>query len=172
MIGGDLAQQVAPDRTLPVVFEMVEPVGSLDHRRAAADFGVSDAHAVGSRAEMNFLPQAWRRWCNRRPPTASRRVRRFHDRAHEADALARQGADELLLLAAVADRLAGGVDAARERRIGHDPAMPDRSDEIVLAHHAMAILQQVYQQVEHLGLERDRSGAPSQLAAVKIKYMI
>ena len=50
--------------------------------------------------------------------------------------------------------------------------MPDGSDEIVLAHHAMAILQQVYQQVEHLGLERDRPGAPSQLAAVKIKYMI
>jgi hypothetical protein len=36
----------------------------------------------------------------------------------------------------------------------------------------MAILQQVYQQVEDLRLERDRPGAPPQFAAVKIKYMI
>ena len=37
--------------------------------------------------------------------------------ADEANALARDGADQLLLLAAVADRLARGIDAAGQRRI-------------------------------------------------------
>jgi hypothetical protein len=59
--------------------------------------------------------------------------------ADEAKALARDGADQLLLLAAVADRLARGVDAAGQRRIRHDPAAPDRSDEIVLADDAVAV---------------------------------
>ena len=47
-------------------------------------------------------------------------------RADEADALARDGADQPLLVAAVADRLARGVDAAGQRRVRHDAAAPDR----------------------------------------------
>ena len=45
--------------------------------------------------------------------------------ADEAQALARDGADQLLLLAAVADRLSRGVDAAGQGRVRHDPAAPD-----------------------------------------------
>src|SRR6266480_2146361 len=40
-------------------------------------------------------------------------------------ALAHDGADQLLVLAAVADRLSCSVDAAGQRRIRNNPAVPD-----------------------------------------------
>ena len=43
-----------------------------------------------------------------------------------------------------------------KRRIRHDPAAPDRGDEIVLADDAVAVLHQVNQQVEHLRLDMYR----------------
>ena len=92
--------------------------------------------------------------------------------AHEAEALARDGADQLLVLAAVAYGLARGVDATGQGRIRHDPPAPDRGDEIVLADDAVAALQQVQQQVEDLRLDRDGLGAATQLAPVGIKHMI
>ena len=55
MLGRKRMQKVAPDRTLPVVFEMVEPVGGLDQRRSLAGERVGDANAIGSGAEMNLL---------------------------------------------------------------------------------------------------------------------
>src|ERR1700722_8258713 len=84
--------------------------------------------------------------------------------ANEAQALARECADQLLVLAAVADRLSRGVDAAGQRRIRRDPAAPDRSDEIVLADDAVAVLHQVNQQVEHLRLYGNKLGIAAQLA--------
>ncbi len=116
--------------------------------------------------------------CSRISSDADRGVCRFGAvwlRAHDADeakALARDGADQLLVLAAVADRLARGVDAAGQRRIRHDPAAPDRSDEIILADDAVAVLQQVNQQVEHLRLDGNGLGTAAQLASVGIKRMI
>src|SRR6266852_2967199 len=96
-------------------------------------------------------------------------------RAHstdEAEALARDGADQLLVLATVADRLSRGVDAAGQRRIRHDPAAPDRSDEIVLADDVVAILHQVDQQVEHLRLDMDRDLGASELAPFDIDLVV
>jgi len=92
--------------------------------------------------------------------------------ADETESLAGDGADQLLVVAAVAERLAGGVDAAGQGGIRHDPAAPDRGDEVVLAHDAVAVLHQVDQQVEHLRLDRDRFEAPAQLPPVGIKPMI
>ena len=76
------------------------------------------------------------------------------------------------VVAAVADRLARGVDAAGQRRIRHDAAAPDRGDEIVLADDAVAVLHQIDQQVEHLRLDGDSFGAAAQLAPVGVKRMI
>ena len=90
----------------------------------------------------------------------------------KAEALARDGADQALLLAAVADRLARGVDAAGQRRFRHDAALPDRGDEIVLADHPLAILDQVDQKVEHLRLERDQLAVAPQLAPVRVEDII
>src|SRR5262249_40678608 len=103
MLGGERLQQMTPDRTLPVVFEMVEPVGRLDQRQTLADFGIGDANAVRRRAEMDFLAQARRRLRCLRGCVLARgsRLRRFRHRADKADALAGDGADQALLLATV-----------------------------------------------------------------------
>src|SRR5262249_35019444 len=96
-------------------------------------------------------------------------------RAHntdEAKALARDGANQFLVPAAVADRLSRGVDAAGQGRIRNDTAAPDRGDQIVLADDAVAVLHQINQQVEHLRLDGDGIGAAAQFAAVDVKHMI
>ena len=59
-----------------------------------------------------------------------------------------------------------------KRRIRHDPAAPDRSEEIVLADDAVAVLHQIDQQIEHLRLDGNGLGAAAQLAPVGIKHMI
>ena len=92
--------------------------------------------------------------------------------ADEAKALSRDGADHGLILAAVADRLARGVDPARQRRFGDDAAVPDRLDQIVLGDDAVAVFDQMNQQIEHLRLDRDALAAAGQLAEVGIKHMV
>ena len=87
--------------------------------------------------------------------------------ANEANALPRNGPDQLLFLAVVADRVPRGVDAAVERRVRHDPAAPYQGDEIVPADDTVAVLQQMNQQVEHLRLHRDQLTATAQLAKAR-----
>jgi len=94
------------------------------------------------------------------------RLCRLVYRADEANTLARDGPDQPLLIATVAD------DTAVERRIRNDPAAPDRSDKIVLTNHAVAVLDEIQQQVEHLRLKRDELGAPPKLPAIRIEYLV
>ena len=92
--------------------------------------------------------------------------------ADEAKALSRDGADHGLILAAVADRLARGIDPARQGGLGDDAAVPDRLDQIVLADDVVAIFDQVNQQIEHLRLDRHALAAAGQFAKVDIKHMV
>ncbi len=92
--------------------------------------------------------------------------------ADEAQAFAGNGADQLLFAATVADRLAGGIDAARQRGVRNDTATPDRRDEIASADDPLAVLQQVNQNVEDLRLDCNPLRAAPQLALFRIKYMI
>src|SRR5262245_41137645 len=46
---------MAPDRALPLEFEVVEPVRRLDHRRSVAGGGVCNSHLVGCSAEPDVL---------------------------------------------------------------------------------------------------------------------
>jgi hypothetical protein len=92
-------------------------------------------------------------------------------RADEANTLARDGPNQPLLIATVADRFAGGVDPAVKSRVRHDPAAPNRSDKIVLANHAITVLDEIQQQVEHLRLKRDELSAPPKLPAIRIEYL-
>jgi hypothetical protein len=100
------------------------------------------------------------------------RWRRVTDRADEANAFTRDGTDQLLLFAAVADCLADGIDAAGERRLRHDSSAPDARDEIVLAHYVVAVPDQIDQQVEYLRLHGNQRGAAFKLAPADVKYMI
>ena len=78
------------------------------------------------------------------------RVSLLSHRADEADTLADDRADQPLLFTIVADNAACGVDPAGECRFGHDPPAPDRSQQIVLADHPIAVADEENEQVEHL----------------------
>jgi hypothetical protein len=90
----------------------------------------------------------------------------------EAQPLAGNGADQLLALATVADRLARRIDAAGEGCLRHDPAAPHRGDEIVLGDDAIAILNEANQQIEHLRLDGNGFRAAVQLTPVGVEYMV
>src|SRR5215813_1479108 len=94
------------------------------------------------------------------------------DRADKAHTPAGDGADGLLLLSVVANRFARGVDPTCQRRVRNNAAAPDRCDEVVLAHDAVSIRDQVEQQVEYLRLQSNQLGAASKLSSVGIKCMI
>jgi hypothetical protein len=57
----------------------------------------------------------------------------FSDRTDETETSARQRLDNPLLPCAIADRIAGGIDACCQCRVGNDPAAPDGGNEIILA---------------------------------------
>ena len=116
--------------------------------------GKREVDAVVGAAERDLLVAR----CRRTPGRAdSAGTLSFAHLADEPEALAGDGADAALLLAAVADGAAGGVDAAGQRRVGHDAAVPDAGDQVVLADHAVAVADQEHQQVEDLRLDRDRA---------------
>src|SRR5262249_61304999 len=96
----------------------------------------------------------------------------FFDRADETEALAVNRADQALLFAAVVDRLPHSIDVACQRRVGHDSAVPDSLNQIVLADHALPVLQQIDQQVEHLRSDRDLPGPTCQLPPLNVECQV
>src|SRR5512132_2250486 len=66
------------------------------------------------------------------------------------EALAWQGFDETLLLAGLADRSPGGIQAGRQRCIGHAAPIPNDVDEVVFADNALPVADQVIEKVEYL----------------------
>src|SRR5262249_61972423 len=88
-------------------------------------------------------------------------------RAHEPETLPRQGPDQALLLAGIADRRAGGVHRRAERRFRDDPALPDHAPQIVPADHPVAMLDQAGDEVEDLRLDGDGAAAALELAALR-----
>jgi hypothetical protein len=90
----------------------------------------------------------------------------------EANSLAWNGADEPLFLAVVADRVSGGVDPAIQRRVRDDTPTPHQRNEIIPADHAIAVFQQVDQQVENLRLHRHQFAAAVQFAAIDVQDVI
>jgi hypothetical protein len=89
--------------------------------------------------------------------------------ADEAHALACDGPDQPLLAPAVVQRTPRSIDATRERRFRHDPAVPDGIDQVIACNHPIAIAHEIMNQIEHLRLDRDERSAPAQLAAFGIK---
>ena len=101
--------------------------------------------------------------CRRR---SERRL--LSDCALKAKALPRQGLDQSLIPTIVADRGAHRIDACIQGRVGNDTTLPNRSKQIVLADHAVAVADQIHQQVEHLRLDSNRLIRSPQLAAIDI----
>ena len=68
--------------------------------------------------------------------------------------------------------MAHRVDAAVDRRVRDDAAAPHGSDQIVLADDALAVAEQMQQQIEYLRLDLNDLAAAAQLAPLGIEQMI
>ena len=97
---------------------------------------------------------------------------RFPHWSDETEALARQGLDEALFLAGIADRTPGDIQAGRQRRIGYDTPVPDGVDEVVLADDALPVADQVVEQVEYLWRDGDDVRPAMQLAPVSVECVL
>ena len=91
---------------------------------------------------------------------------------HETNAFPRNGPDQPLRLAAVADRAPGGVDAAVECRVRYDPAAPYQGHEMVSGDDVISMLQQMNQQVEYLWLHCNQVAVAAQLAKAGVQGAI
>ena len=185
VLGGNRLKQRPPDRIFPVVLEMVQPIGRLHEWRALPDHRIGNLSAVRFGAEADFLPQ--RTGADRfglragygngdrdgrRGEFRHRRLRpAAADLAHKAQPLARDSTDQRLLLAAVANRLAGRGNPARQCRVGHNAAAPDRGEEIILADDSIAVLDQVDKKIEDLRLNLNAIRPAPQFAAADIERM-
>jgi hypothetical protein len=99
-------------------------------------------------------------------------IRRFPDVADKAKPLAREGPDQALLFAIVADRLAHRVDVACERRLGDDASGPDRIQKGILADDVLAVLHEVEQEIENLRADRHDLGIPGQLPPIRVERKV
>src|SRR3546814_12072478 len=87
--------------------------------------------------------------------SASGRRPLFPDVADEAEPLAGDCPDQPLILAAVADGLAGRVYVTGQCRFRDDAPLPYDVQEVVFADDVLPILHEIEQQVEDLGPYRD-----------------
>ena len=79
-----------------------------------------------------------------------------------------QRPDENLVVSVVTKRAPGAIDAAGERGLGDDPAIPDRLDQLILADNPVMVAHQVNDEIEHLGLDMDRLPKPAQLLLAEV----
>ena len=77
--------------------------------------------------------------------------------------------DNRLVFAGIADGAPYRVDAGGERRVGDDAAVPDMVDDLVLAHHPVAVFDQELEQRESLRLKRNRLRSNAENIAVGIQ---
>ena len=73
-----------------------------------------------------------------------------------------------LVVSVVAKRAPGAIDAAGERRLGDDPAVPDRLDQLVLADNPVVVAHQMNDEIEYLGLNMYRFPKPAQLLLAEV----
>ena len=64
------------------------------------------------------------------------------------------------------------VIRTRERGIGNNTAVPDVLDQIVLAHYAVTVANEIEQKIENLRIDGDEIGAPAQFLSVDINCVI
>jgi hypothetical protein len=78
-------------------------------------------------------------------------------------------ANEALLLPTVLDRGACRIDPRAQCRFRDDPSLPHGSKQIVFADDAVAVADQVLEEVEDLRLEGDQHPPAAQLAPCRIQ---
>jgi hypothetical protein len=80
------------------------------------------------------------------------------------------GANDRLLLATVANRPAGGVDAAVQCRVRYGTAVPDTLDQLIFGDDPVCVLRKVEEQVEYLRLHvNDNAVAAPELPSIGVE---
>ncbi len=92
--------------------------------------------------------------------------------ANEAEALARQRLDQPLRFARVADCTAGDFQASRQCGIRNNAAIPYGCNDVVFADDALAVADQVGEQIQHLRCNRDGFRASVQFPPVSIQHAV
>src|SRR5258705_13128407 len=96
----------------------------------------------------------------------------FPDCTDESETFTRQCLDEALLLARIADRAPGDIQAGRQRRIGDDTPIPNGVDEVVFTDDTLPVADQVVEQVEYLWRDGDDICSAMQLAPVSVECVL
>ena len=162
---GEAVEPVRPDQTVPLQFEVGQPVRRLDQWRSVAGFGVRDADAVRRDAVPDVLRQ--------RGGRATRVIAALlRHRGNEPVAAPMDGGDDLLALTVVADRLPSFLEPAGQRRLAHESVAPHRVEELRLGHQPVPVGDQMAEHVEDLGLDVDELTAAAQLELVEIELAI
>jgi hypothetical protein len=81
-------------------------------------------------------------------------------------------ADAALQPAVVSDGLSSCLDAARQRGLRDEAITPDLVEQLVLGHDAVAVLQQIHENVENLRLELDHLARPIHLEQVCVELAV
>ena len=144
----------------------------MDDRVTASAF--TDSETTSSRRDTSAETET-------RPGTSARRVGNKSSRlrirfrrvdglniADEAEAALVQRPNKGLVVSVVAKRTPGAIDAAGERRLGDDPAVPDRLDQLILADNPVVVAHQMNDEIEYLGLNMNRFPKPAQLLLAEV----
>jgi hypothetical protein len=97
---------------------------------------------------------------------------RLFEGADEANTLARERLDQPLLLPAVTDCCAGGVDAGREGRFRDDASVPRRSDQVFAADHPLAVCDDIGKEIKNLRFYLNQLAITAQLAPIPFQVKI
>ena len=79
---------------------------------------------------------------------------------------------EALLLSAVADGASRDIQPGRQRGIGYDASIPDRIDQLILAHDALPVTDEVREQVEYLWCDWQNVWPAMKLAPVNVQCVV
>jgi hypothetical protein len=88
----------------------------------------------------------------------------------EAEAALMQRPNEDLVGPVITKRSSGAIDAAAERGLGDDPAIPDRLYQFILADNPVMVTHEVDNEIEHLGLDMDGFAKPAQLVLAEVDF--
>jgi hypothetical protein len=90
----------------------------------------------------------------------------------EAKTPAMDCANQTLLLASIAYRPTRSIDPAGKRRIGHRSTAPDRGQQVVLAHHALAVVNQEQKKIEDLRLDMLQAPSSAQFPPMPVQGVV
>ena len=77
-----------------------------------------------------------------------------------------------LICSVIAKYTPRAIDAAGERGFRDDPAIPDRVDQLILAHNPITVAHQVDDDIEHLRLDVDGHALASEFLLIKVDFEI